>query len=225
MQDIPLNVTVSCVDGKSGKSSHIIINPLNQVITHIVVQSEDFLGSNKRLVSPDQIIATNHKSIQLSCTKEELAGMEKFTEANYPHSGASQSEFCGFLPEHTFDEFDAYVMWPYLYPDPMIYSFPIEDEPIPDGGVAVHWGAEVEAIDGHIGRLDEFVIEPTDRHITHIVLREGHFWNKKELTLPLSAIADIDEETVYLKLDKKTVKSLPAVSVKHFYSSTLSSLI
>jgi hypothetical protein len=219
MKDIPLNVIISCIDGKSGKSSHIIINPLNQVITHIVVQSEGFLGSNKRLVSLDQIIVTTPQSIQLSCTKEELAGMEKFTEINYRNSGTAEYESFGFLPEHLFDEFDAYVMWPYLYPDPIIYSLPVEDERIPAGEIAVRWGAEVEATDGYIGRLDEFVIEPTDRHITHIVLREGHFWNKKELTLPLSAIAEMDEDTVRLKLDKKTVKSLPAVSVKRFYHS------
>jgi hypothetical protein len=40
------------------------------------------------------------------------------------------------------------------------------------------------------------------------VLQEGHLWDKKELTLPISAIARMDEDYIYLKLDKKTVKSL-----------------
>jgi hypothetical protein len=58
IHDIPLNVDVNCHDGNCGKSSQIIINPLNQAITHIVVQNEEFLDSNKRLVPLDKVIAS-----------------------------------------------------------------------------------------------------------------------------------------------------------------------
>jgi hypothetical protein len=50
--------------------------------------------------------------------------------------------------------------------------------------------------------------DPDNKHLTHLVLQEGHLWDKKELTLPISAIARMDENYIYLKLDKKTVKSL-----------------
>ena len=63
-----------------------------------------------------------------------------------------------------------------------------------------------------------------DGHITHLVLREGHLWSKKELTLPLSAVDRMDEYVVELKLDKKTVKSLPAIPVRRFYRSIAQSL-
>jgi hypothetical protein len=45
-------------------------------------------------------------------------------------------------------------------------------------------------------------------------MREGHLWGKKEVTIPVSAVDFADADTVYLKLDKKDVKALPAVSVK-----------
>jgi sporulation protein YlmC with PRC-barrel domain len=218
MKDIPLNVDVTCIDGKCGKSSHVIINPLNQAITHIVVQNEDFPESRKRLVTLDKAIATTPKSIQLNCTKEELAAMEKFTETHYINTNTAEYESFGFLPEHMLDEFDPFLMWPYVYYEDSMYSIPLEDECIPTGEMAVRRGAEVEATDGYVGRVEEFVIDPSDGHITHLVLREGHLWNKKELTLPLSAIARMDEDYIYLKLDKKTVKSLPAVPIKRFYS-------
>ena len=69
MKDIPLNVVVACTNGNCGTSSHVIINPLSQVITHIVVQNEKFPDSNKRLVSIEKIIDTTPKLIQLNCTK------------------------------------------------------------------------------------------------------------------------------------------------------------
>jgi hypothetical protein len=42
-----------------------------------------------------------------------------------------------------------------------------------------------------------------------LVMREGHLWGKKEVTIPLSAIGDTHEDTVFLKLDKKLIESLP----------------
>jgi sporulation protein YlmC with PRC-barrel domain len=218
MKNIPLNVEVICNDGKCGKSSHVIINPLNQVITHIVVQNEDFADSSQRLVPVDQILATSHKSIQLRCAIADLAAMEKFTETHYINSDAAEYSSFGLPAEHIFDEIDLYSMWPYVYAENSIYSLPIEDERIPPGEIAVRRGADVEATDGHVGRVDEFVVDPRDGHITHLVLREGHLWNKKELTLPLSAIERMDEYAVYLKLDKTKVKSLPAIPVRRFYS-------
>ena len=217
MKDIPLNVKVTCIDGNCGKSSHVIINPLNRTITHIVVQDKDFPESSKRLVAIDRVIATDHKSIQLKCTTHELAQMEKFTETHYINSDAA--EYSAFSsPDNIFDEFDLYSMWPYVYDQGGIYSVPVEEERIPLGEIAVRRGADVEATDGHVGRVDEFVIDPKDGHITHLVIREGHLWNKKELTLPLSAIAEMEEDLVRLNIDKKTVKSLPAIPVKRFYN-------
>lgn len=221
IKDIPLNVDVNCHDGNCGKSSHIIINPLNQTITHIVVQNEEFFDSSKRLVSLEKIIATTAKSIQLNCTQKELAGMERFTEIHYIAPDSAEYSSFGLLPEHYFDEFDPYLMWPYVYSEADMYSLLIEDERIPPGEMAVRRGADVEATDGHIGRVDEFIIEPTDGHITHIVVRKGHLWNQKESIIPLLAIAEMAEDFVRLKLDKKAVKSLPTIPVKRFYNNNL----
>ena len=223
-KDIPLNVTVTCIDGECGKSSHVIINPLHQAITHIVVENDSFRESKQRLVPLNKIIETTHKSIELKCTMQELMAMEKFTETHYINS--DEAEYAAFDPlsEHSFNELDSYSMWPYVYYESDMYSIPVEDERIPPGEMAVRRGADVRATDGHIGRVDEFVIDPEDGHITHLVLREGHLWSKKELTLPLSAVDRMDEYAVELKLDKKTVKSLPAIPIRRFYNSTAQAL-
>ena len=94
-----------------------------------------------------------------------------------------------------------------------IFSMPIEAELIPAGEMAVRKGAWVEATDGHIGRVEEFLVDPSDRHITHLVLEEGQ-WHKKVLTLPLSEIVYMNEDYIYLKLNKQTIKSLTAIPVK-----------
>ena len=147
--------------------------------------------------------------------------MEKFTETHYIDGNGMEYPCSGLPSENILDnELAVYSMWPYVYSERNIYSIPIEDERIPAGEIAVHRGANVNATDGHIGQVDEFVIDPQDGHITHLLMQKGHLWGKKKITLPLSKIERMDEDTVYLKLDKETVKSLPAVSVKRFYSQT-----
>ena len=155
----------------------------------------------------------------LRCNQSEFQAMEKFTETHYINGNGKEYPSSGLPSENILDnELAVYSMWPYVYSERNIYSIPIEDERIPAGEIAVRRGADVNATDGHIGQIDEFVIDPQDGHITHLLMQKGHLWEKKKITLPLSKIERMDEDTVYLKLDKKTVRSLPAVPIKRFYS-------
>ena len=40
--DIPLNVQVQCADGLCGRSTYVIVNPVTQRVTHIVVEGQRF---------------------------------------------------------------------------------------------------------------------------------------------------------------------------------------
>ena len=63
------------------------------------------------------------------------------------------------------------------------------------------------------GGRNEFLVNPTNGHITHLILREGHLWGQKDVTIPVSQIQRIEEDAVYLKLDKRHVAALPAIPV------------
>ena len=85
---------------------------------------------------------------------------------------------------------------------------------IPAGEVVIRRGTSVEATDGAVGKVDEFLVDPEDDSISHLVLREGHLWGKKDVTIPVSEIDKITDEAVYLKLDKETIETLPTVPVR-----------
>jgi hypothetical protein len=57
--------------------------------------------------------------------------------------------------------------------------------------------------------VDEFVVDPGNGHITHLVLREGHLWGQKDVIVPVSAMGDKREDTLFLKLTKLQIESLP----------------
>lgn len=205
MMDIPVNAKVECVDGSCGESTTVVVNPLTQKVTHIVVKTVP--NDVERLVPVDQIWDTTPTLIQLRCTIGELAEMEPFVEGHFIKTDEP------IPPQYGGPH--AYAT-PYVAPTTPTYV-PVEAERIPPGELAVHRGTEVRATDGKVGEVGELLVDPDSEHVTHLILREGHFWGKHNIMLPLSAIDRVEGDTVHLKLDKRAVESLPAIPVVRHY--------
>ena len=204
MKNIPLDARVECADGPVGKSTAVIIDPIEQKVTHFVVKGNNLPLARRRLVPVEQVKETSQKLIVLNCTKRELTRMEPFIAKRYIQKETREypsSFYGGEGPSYM----KAYVF--------AADTVPIEVERVPPGELAVHRGASVEATDGRVGQVDEFLVDPDSKQITRLVLREGHLWGRRELTLPISSIDRITEETVYLKLDKETVEQLPDIPI------------
>ena len=200
--DLPINVEVMCAGELCGRSTCLIVNPINPRITHLVVIENDF-PYVERLVSVETILDSSPNSIQLRCNKAELSGMEPFKEADFISAGRLESTFPYRAP---------YLVWPYsIYEGAPIL---LEHEHIPAGEVVIRRGTPVKAIDGRIGKVDEFLVDPQNNLITHLVLREGHLWGQKDVTIPVSNIDRIADDGVYLKLGKKGIAALPTVPVQ-----------
>jgi sporulation protein YlmC with PRC-barrel domain len=189
--DIPVDAEVRCADGPCGQSACVILNPTTEEVTHLVVK-EKHLPYTERLVPITLVMETTPHLIRLRCTGDELATLEPFIETEFIQG--------------------PYLMWPYVAPETAIV--PLEHEHIPPGELAVRRGTRVEATDGHVGRVDEFLVDPASEHITHLILREGHLWGQKDVTIPVSQIDRIEKDTVYLKLDKKRIEALPTIPVR-----------
>jgi hypothetical protein len=119
-------------------------------------------------------------------------------------------------PEVIEETIPHYVPDPYLMPVeiPEIKWVTVNREAIPPGEIAVRQGARVEATDGQVGHLDEFLMDPATERVTHLVLREGHLWGQRDVTIPVSEIDRLEENTVHLKLDKRQVEALPSIRSK-----------
>ena len=193
--DIPLNVKVSCSDGSCGRTTNLILMPTNGEITHVVVGDGSYPETGY-LVPIDRIAESTPESMRLNCSQAELSKLPIFNQMEFIPSGLSGS-----------------MLWPYATPAAGFIM--IENEHIPVNELAVRRGAGVEATDGHVGRVDEFLINPIDNTISHLVLREGHFWGQKDVTIPVSQIDRIESDTVWLKLDKHSIEALPAIPVHH----------
>jgi len=82
---------------------------------------------------------------------------------------------------------------------------------VPPGEVEVRRGQRVHASDGPIGHVRGLVIDPSDHQVTHVLLDEGHLWGKKEVSIPISAVTEVDDDGVRLSLTKAEIADLPPV--------------
>jgi hypothetical protein len=108
---------------------------------------------------------------------------------------------------------------PYTSLDKTVYDKE-EIQQIPPGELTVRRGTHVEATDGFVGKVDEFVINPETGYITHLVMREGHLWGHKDVIIPLSALSPMGkayQDTVFLKLDKHQIESLPTFPIHRLW--------
>lgn len=206
MIEVPIDARVGCIDGRAGTSTHVIFDPISKKITHFVVSDDEPVVPHSYLVPVDLVTQTRHDEIKLACTLAELAQLEQFTEVQYvpnPDPGPGYPA-------------DSVYLAPYVSPLDIGY-LPVEVERVPLGELAVRRGAVVEAKDGFVGHLGEFLLDPDTGQVTHLVLQEGHLWGRREVTLPISAIDQALENTIYLKLDKRAVEKLPAIPFKRDY--------
>lgn len=202
MIDIPVGAQVECEDGPCGQSTRVIINPITQQVANLVVKGKK-PPHTERLVPVDRVVKTSPDRIELRCSRDELAEMEQFVETHYVKSKHTRYVNVNSM---TF-------ALPYALREEVEMSVPEEYEHIPPGDLAVHRGAYVEATDGRVGKVDEFLVDPANGHITHLVLREGHLWGQRDIAIPISEIEHISEDVVYLKLDKQGIAALPAISI------------
>jgi sporulation protein YlmC with PRC-barrel domain len=197
----PLNAEIHGTDGHFGRSTHLLVNPTNEKVTHIVVSGRK--TSQQNLMVPTRYVKeSTPELILLSLTREEIMALEPFHKKYF---SKRQIHRYGSDPRMV-------LLWPYVLPETKI----ITDQytAVPPGALAVRRGARVKATDAFVGQVNEFIVNPETSYISHMVLREGLPWDRKYITIAVTEIDHIDEKVVYLKLNKKEVKQLPAIPVR-----------
>ncbi len=211
--EIPLQSQVECTDGLYGRSEYVLINPLTDKVTHLVVKS-DSPPYTEYIVPVESITTTIADTIRLSCNKFELELMNPFVETQFVVSQVP----VGSIPlAGGMYGLGTYFYYPYVKPE-VTMRLPVEHFQIPIGEMAVRRGTRVEAKDGYIGKVDEFVVSPETGHITYLVMRTGHLWGAKNVIIPLSAMADSGDDTLFLNIDKQEVEALPTFPVRRLWA-------
>ena len=217
---LELGSPVNCTDGPLGELADIVIDPTTRRVTHLVVAPHGDHGKAK-LVPIELASAEGESSaLSVSCSLEEAGQLDPVEEYAYLRLGESPELQPGW--EVGVESVLAHPYYGYGPSVGMGYEVgPIEPDPhveitydrIPKGEVEIRRASEVASSDGHsLGKVDGFLVGDDDA-ITHFVLERGHLWGKREVTVPISAVANVYTDAVSLSLTKDEVGDLPSVPV------------
>ena len=198
-----IGAEASCTDGPCGHVIRVVINPVAEVVTHLVVEPTHREGLG-RLVPLDLVgVDAESGEVKLGCTLEEFGQLEAAEETLFlPGTGI----YAGYASSQVF-------ALPYYGLGIGAITPPVVTDSLPVGEVAIRRGQQVNATDGGIGRVQGLVIDRTSHHVTHVLLQEGHLWGRKDVVIPISAVTGIEGGDITLTLTKQEVQDLPAVEV------------
>ncbi|MGH3842968.1 MAG: hypothetical protein ACRDS0_16200 [Pseudonocardiaceae bacterium] len=207
----PIGAEVACRDGVCGELLAVVVDPVACAVTHLVVEPKHRRGAG-RLVDVDQVDVTTADRVRLHC---EMAAFTRFAYAE-------ETQFLpgGYGGDLGYGHNQVYG-WPYYRLGGMgigtAVGSPVPTvvyDHVPLGEVEVRRGEQVHATDGTIGKVQGLVINPCDRHVTHVLLQEGHLWDRKMVAIPISAVTTVTHG-ISLTLTKDQVANLPAVDIDH----------
>ena len=212
---IELGTRVDCADETFGKLVDVVIDPTSRRVTHLVVES-DREQALARLV-PVELAKTSDDSseaVVLRATAEETRRLPLVREVAYLRLG----EFPLDDPDWDVgvEEVLALPYYPAYDLEPAPLDFTVTYDRVPKGEVEIRRASAVSSSDAHhLGNVDGFVVDGSEQ-ITHLSLERGHLWDRREIAIPIRAVARVETDAVTLSLTKDEVGALPTVAVRRW---------
>jgi sporulation protein YlmC with PRC-barrel domain len=194
--ELSIGAEATCTDGPGGKVIRVVVDPVAKAVTHVVVEPRHRSGLGK-LVPLDLVESSTAAGLQLRCSTAELQALES----------AETTQFLPGVEGYPGFGEDEVVAWPYYGGNA---SVPVTFDTLPVDEVAVRRGDRVHATDGRIGHVEGLVVDGQTRHVTHVLLQEGHLWGRKEVAIPMASVVSV-EDGIRLNITKQEVADLPAV--------------
>lgn len=199
---------VRCNDGVCGELTRVVVDPIARALTHLVVEPRH--RGMGHLVPIDLVDSTTNE-IRLQCNTAQFEALEDAEETRF---------LPGAIGQWGYGQ-DQMLSWPYYGLGTWelggmgtgVGPTTIMQNRVPVGEVEVRRGEHVHATDGAIGRVQGLVIDPSDHHVTHVLLDQGHLWGQKRVAIPMTAVAGVDDG-VRLNLTRDEVRDLPPVDLE-----------
>jgi hypothetical protein len=190
-----------CSDGYRGEVHGVVIRAADGIVTHVVVEPEGRRGL-ARLVPLDLVTAATADEVQLSCTETEFRDLD-----------AAEQTLAEFVPGQPDPVQVLPPGWrgaggPTVAGD-TVPRIPEQEtvDTVPPGEVEEHRGDHVHATDGDVGQLRGLRIDPGSYQVTHVLVREGPLWSRREAAIPFDKIAGFDDG-IQLSITRQQARDL-----------------
>jgi hypothetical protein len=207
--NLALGSTVRCSDGAARELADIVVDAPARRVTHLVVQPKR-KHEEARLVSLELAGEDDEGGVSLFCTAETLDGLELVREYSYLPAGQQPEENA---------KWDVGVEDVLVVPsvEPLDMAEPELDpnvnlmyDRVPKGEVELRKTSSVYSADEHrVGSVNGVVVGK-DGVITLLTLQRGHLWWRREVSVPVDAIASLENDVATLAVEKDELKRFPS---------------
>jgi hypothetical protein len=199
---------VVCAEGPLGTLACVVVDPVLRSVTHVVVEPEHAPGQG-RLVAVE-LVCQHGESLELRCSRRDFEQLEFAEETHFTSpDGADLGYGEGEV-----------MTWPYygIGLDMGAGEIPNSPRPhfesrVPVGEVEVRRGERVHAADGDFGRVNGFIVDPADHHITHLVVEVGSLFSRHQVAVAITAVSAVDDDGVTISLTRDEVRALPRLDL------------
>lgn len=202
---LPIGATIRCRDGTAGKLKHVVLDPENGQVTHLIVE-RGVLPHREIVVPAGWVEQSSEREIVLNATLEELDKLPDYDELDFIDPDLSYKPLGGYDRTQTrfwrspYDSVGGGNVW-LLRLTRLGYH---DDEVLLQRGLPV-----LSKDDITVGKIDHLVLDPVSHFVKHLVVQRGWLWNKKLNIVPIQKVISVSSAGVKLDMSVEELDQAP----------------
>lgn len=207
---------LNSLEGEIGKVKEFYFDDKHWTIRYLVADTGSWLKDRQVLISPYSMVAVNRaeEHIDINLTKNQIEGSPS-VESDKPVSRQFEETYNGYYG------WPAYWGAPYMgavYPNIELDSQKLKEEPQVDEDWDPNLrstydvtGNDIQAIDGEIGHIKDFIIDDETMTIRYLIIDTGNWWPGKKVLISPNWIERVSgvEPKVFVNLHRETIQTAP----------------
>lgn len=206
-------------DGELGKVKEFYFDDRHWTIRYLVADTGNWLTDRQVLISPHALVTVNKKEehIEINLTKKQIEDSPSL-DSDKPVSRQFEEAYYGYYEWPIY--WDGPYMWggyPYIERDREKWKRSIQGEKAWDPHLrSTHEvnGYHIQAEDGEIGHVDDFIIDDDTWAIRYLVIDTRNWWPGKKVLVSPQWIERVSwsESKVFVNLFRESIGQSPEYS-------------
>jgi len=206
-----------CLDGEIGTLEEFHFDDLHWTIRYLVAETGGWLTGRKVLVSPYALnfVDNDKRFVSVDLTRKQIEDSPRLGEDQAVSREFEESYHAHFGWPGYWDGPYAWGALPYLLLQAGKKAYesliPTKTPPTHLRCTADTIGCVVQASDGEIGRVADFILDDNSWSIRYLIVDSGHWWHGKRILISPKWLDRLawNESKVFLKYSRDTIRSAP----------------
>jgi uncharacterized protein YrrD len=203
LTDVQLGAEVKGSDNTHlGKVKLVVANPATNQVTHLVIE-KGVLGAKQVVADCNLVrqVSEDGKTVWLTLNQGEFEQLPPFMEREYIGTASPTRPASTINPGIGFS-----APAPGGYFDPVTEANSagpnfVEHLNVPESSLLIKAGAEVDALDGKLGKVKKVNLDPASGKIMSFVVEHG-LLTHQDYTVPVDMVDSVTEKGIMLKASK-----------------------